>query len=279
MTATPLRLAPIREEEELSTNIRQIGPVMAKKMLERNVKNRAPKPAKVAQYAADMEAGRWLFDGAPIRFGADGTLLDGQNRLLAVIAADVTVPFLVVYGLPTESQAVMDGGAARTSADNLHISGEKNAAALASLCKQAVLYSTDRLDKNINYSVSSIEQKLFLAANPELREATDVATKLKSSIEARPTAIAFVFWLLMEKDYQAACEFFSLLATRANLPTGSPILALDSRLRNLRKMQQRSTFKQEANLLIKAWNAWRSGKAVGSMFLPRASDPLMKVHA
>lgn len=279
MTALPLHLTVIDNEDDvdLRSNIRQIGPVLAQKMLGRNVDNRPVKVTNVARFAADMSAGRWLFDGAPIRFGSDGRLLDGQNRLHAIVQSGCTYPFLVVYGIDPGSQVVMDSGAARTSADNLGMSGERHTHTLAAILKLTVLYSDGRLDRNINYSVSSIEQAQFLASHPEMREAAKVGDKFKGSVGARGTAVGFAFWLFSQKDHELAVEFFDLLHSRVGLPERSPIIAVDSRFRQLRLNQQKSTVKQEINLLIKGWNLWISGDDVKSLQLPKPADPILKV--
>jgi hypothetical protein len=62
----------------------EIDPKTAKAILDtRNGKNRPAKPNKVQQFAADMAKDRWGLTGDTIKFGTNGHLLDGQNRLSA----------------------------------------------------------------------------------------------------------------------------------------------------------------------------------------------------
>jgi len=66
----------------------QIDPKTAEEILaDRNKGNRPPKPNKVQQFVADMENNRWGLTGDTIKFGTDGRLLDGQNRLSAAFEA------------------------------------------------------------------------------------------------------------------------------------------------------------------------------------------------
>lgn len=70
----------------------EITPQMAERWLERNPRNRNVRPGKVARIRDDILAGLW--DSSicnPIRFNRDGELVDGQHRLLAIVAADVPV--------------------------------------------------------------------------------------------------------------------------------------------------------------------------------------------
>jgi hypothetical protein len=256
---------------------RLVTPEMARDLLERNLTNRKKKAVSIARYAKDMKAGRWLYAGDPIRVDVNGNLLDGQNRLSAVIESGMTIEFLFVHGLEPETRVVMDSGVPRSGGDNFHMNGEPYAALLASICKQAILYTDGRLDTARVFSVSSIEQQEFLAAAPELREAASVASKLTRHIGAPPSVVGLAFWILSETNFDGAAQFFSLLSTRTNLPPLSPILALDSRLRQLKTNRQKSTVKQQLILFIKAWNAWRTGRTLKVLMLPRTTDPVPKI--
>lgn len=66
----------------------------------------------VASLEADMRAGRWTPNGSPIRFDADGRLCDGQHRLAAAIAADITLRQCVVIGdLSVQAYSTIDTNA------------------------------------------------------------------------------------------------------------------------------------------------------------------------
>lgn len=94
-----------------------ITPDVAAELIGRNENNRSKKLLKVDQYAKDMRAGKWHPDASDIKFDVNGKLLDGQNRLLACIQADVPFPTLVRTGLDAEAQPHMDTGATRTIGD------------------------------------------------------------------------------------------------------------------------------------------------------------------
>jgi hypothetical protein len=87
-----------------------------------NTRNRAFKYTSAHTYAKDMKAGKWT-QGSRIMFYADGTLCDGQNRLLAVMESNVNVFFDVLVGATFEEGANVDTGSKRSVSDALQIKG------------------------------------------------------------------------------------------------------------------------------------------------------------
>ncbi len=79
-----------------------VTPALARKWLELNAENnRLPRPRKIQAYARDMASGNWNSDsGETIKFDKNGILVDGQNRLQAVLLADMSIAMDVVTGLP-----------------------------------------------------------------------------------------------------------------------------------------------------------------------------------
>jgi hypothetical protein len=94
-----------------------VTPDVAAELMSRNTNNRSIKKQKITQYAHDMGAGKWNPDASDIKFDANGELIDGQNRLLACIQADVPFPTLVRTGLDPEAFTHIDTGAVRTTGD------------------------------------------------------------------------------------------------------------------------------------------------------------------
>ncbi len=124
-----------RVHNGITSGVEFIGPAEARRILDRNDRNRNVRTATVGTYATDMAEGRWRLTGEAIKFAASGRLLDGRHRLLSVEIAEVTLPFLVVRGLPEEVMDVLDSGMRRTAADAMGLRGESNATTLASVAK------------------------------------------------------------------------------------------------------------------------------------------------
>jgi hypothetical protein len=85
----------------MKTTIKEITPQWAAKILEtRNPKNRPFNHSTVTSYAADIRAGHWVLSHQGIAFDENGDLMDGQHRLMAVVAAKTAIQSLVTTGIP-----------------------------------------------------------------------------------------------------------------------------------------------------------------------------------
>lgn len=82
-----------------------ITPRLAKEYLEKNTSNyRKLSHTTVWQYANDIENGRWQENGEAIKFDEEGTLVDGQHRLKAIVMANVPACMMVVRGVSKGTQ-------------------------------------------------------------------------------------------------------------------------------------------------------------------------------
>jgi hypothetical protein len=100
-----------------------VTPVIAKEYLELNVENRPSKPELVDRYAKDMKKGNW-FDTAPatpIAFTWEGNLINGQNRLMAIVKSGMTVKMQVMEGCDPKSFEFIDIGKNRDASDNFFV--------------------------------------------------------------------------------------------------------------------------------------------------------------
>jgi hypothetical protein len=97
----------------------------------KNFSNRPISASVVDKYEQEMKRGRWKLSGEPIIFGKSGRLLDGQHRLKACVAANVSFETVVVKGAEDHVFDVIDDGKTRTVGDVLAVHGHVNAATLA----------------------------------------------------------------------------------------------------------------------------------------------------
>lgn len=104
-----------------TTRIERVTPAMAAEMLSKNTRNRTLSRARMIQMAAAMSEGRWRMTHQGVAVATDGTLLDGQHRLTAVVTANVAVDMLVTRGLPPEAIDAIDTGENRRAYDVLAI--------------------------------------------------------------------------------------------------------------------------------------------------------------
>lgn len=107
--------------KSIRTNLMLVTPKMATEWLDMNNNNRKLSPGTAERYADDMRNGRWKLTHQGIAFNCDGTLLDGQHRLRAVVLSGCQQRMMVTFGLPVESVSVVDDHRKRTAADALQI--------------------------------------------------------------------------------------------------------------------------------------------------------------
>jgi hypothetical protein len=100
----------------MTINQEVITPAMAQEYLKFNTENyRSINNVRVISYAADMKAGRWQLNGEGIKFDTNGTLIDGQHRLQAIVRAGVPIEMLVIRGIEAGTN-LYDIGAGRSLA-------------------------------------------------------------------------------------------------------------------------------------------------------------------
>lgn len=113
VTKNPMQPAlPTTPAKRRTTADETITPEIAKEMLTRNVHNRALSVKARDTLAAAMLNGTWRDTADTIKIGEDGTLLDGQHRLSALIKAGVTLVMSVARNVPMEARDAIDNGGA-----------------------------------------------------------------------------------------------------------------------------------------------------------------------
>lgn len=238
-----------------AASIIPVDPATAARWLDRNGANRNVRPVIVNKYATDMAAGLWCLTGAPIQFDANGTLLDGQHRLAAIVKSGVTVPMFVVEGLPVEAQPYMDIGAKRTVADQLGIAGYQNSATLASGARIALAWTTDQLRDRMEL-ISDAQIREFVKANPEIAD----AAKFAAALEGAPLAasmICAVTWRLLDVGHtqERVHGFFTAVAEMRSDGPGDPKYALLHRLNAARRTRERIKSTVALSMVVRAFNA------------------------
>ena len=101
----------------------RITPEMATRFLQTNDKNRNLSDRLVQKYAQDMKNGNWTTTHQGIAFYEDGTLADGQHRLVGITRANIPVTMYVTYGLPKHTAMNIDMSRPRSMIDGIKISG------------------------------------------------------------------------------------------------------------------------------------------------------------
>lgn len=260
-------------------NVVDVTPAQAAIWLKSNTHNRSLRKPLIASYARDMLNGTWALNGEAIKFAADGTVLDGQHRLRALVDAgrinpELTIPMLVVYGLANETQMTMDSGAKRTSGDALSLEGHKNATLLSSVLRKVWSWEAGDYRLSNNLVATTSECAKLLADKPQIYRSVQIADRTRSVLRSlRPTITGLTHYVLSEVDREDAVWFFARVADGANLETGHPVLALRNRLTNDAAGNVRAPNHLQAAYVIRAWNGYREGRDMARI-VQTAKDPM-----
>lgn len=251
-----------------------VTPSLAKQWLSKNAENnRSPKTGKIPSYARDMLAGHWNSDtGETIKFNEDGVLVDGQNRLLAVMKAGVPIDFDVARGLPRTAMQVIDSGAARTGMDVLKIANATDRARTSSIVRWLILWDAKFFTGQatmLKPTNTEILERYRLESGP-----FDAAAKRATDCQNRGlgtgTPAGVAHFLFSRIDVELTHQFYDQYISGANLPDRSAVLALRNKMARLRI--DRLTRAEQLALFIRSWNAFREGRELDRMQITRVGE-------
>ena len=232
--------------------------------------NRRTSDTQVLRFQSDMENGRWHFEGAPLRISKTNKLLDGKHRLtaLANTVPEMEIPFVVEWGLDDDAQLYMDQLQSRTVAQQLSLRGLSNASIYSAVAKLYLDWTRNRLfSRGATVGVTSKPEVAEWVI--EHQELLDTLSETGFRKIDAPASVLGAFGLaILQTSPVKAFKFFEKLDSGIGLEDGDPILALDRRLRNIRRSGVALKQREYLALLIKAWNAWVSGEYLSKVHLP-----------
>jgi hypothetical protein len=246
-----------REQRPVVAQEIAVSPAVAGQWLARNSTNRHIRPTVVNRYARDMAEGYWEYNGETVKIAESGRVLDGQHRLAAVVESGVTIPMLVVTGLPEAAQETVDRGLPRNIADALRIRGETNVTLLAGAIARTILLKSGSPSTATAWP-STREALYYLEEHPSIRASVPWGDRLRKAI-AFPVSAAALHHVFSEIDDGDADAFFTQLESGVGLSADSPILRLRELMVREMSAQRRMHQHRLLALSIKAWNAWRRG--------------------
>lgn len=249
-----------------------ITPELATELLKGNIANRPPSRSFITDYARQMKAGLWFEEtGEAIKITSDGRLVDGQQRLMALIMAGVSLNFLVTE-VPNDAFKYIDSGKKRTAGDLFACSGVPNYVNIAAGLKSYVMlkrglsigfYKSGGSDgRTIKVSNSEL-YSIYCSAPHVYQGAYSNASKwYHKSGRLMKVSEAIAYYLLFRDiDENDAFDFMDSLFCATNMSGNSPIMLLRSRLYE-DKVNTRYKLSAviKTMLTIKTWNYFRKGQ-------------------
>ncbi len=245
-----------------------IDAMLASKILEKhNTRNRPPVKTQIDLLARDMQAGRFLLSGETLVFDREYRLLNGQNRLHAVVLNGDPVEFLVVCGVDPDVFHVMDQHGKRTASQVMKMMDEANSSTLAG----ALTYINSFEKTGLVYingparQLTIFERLDVLGAHQGSRDSVSgVVGKKNIRIMTSASLASALHYLFGLVDSDLANEFFTNLMD-FSVPSSdawSAVKLLASRLVDNHGSTSKLPPRTVGALTIKAWNFLLAGKTV-----------------
>jgi hypothetical protein len=259
-----------------TVTVEKITPAAASKLLEGNTQNRSLKPRVVTAYARDMMTDRWADQGDPIRLNGDGTLLDGQHRLHAIVESGTTQSMVVVRGVSKKAILTMDTGAKRTFSDVLKLHGYQNVTQIAAAARFLMLLEQGSDSRGSRTGVfTNTEMLEWIEANDRLPSHVSKITNLGHHYVTRTRTPLIAIRHTADKASGVAevDSFIESLRTGTNLAEGDPIHTLRRTLESLLVSKQVKVIPVVIHAItIKAWNAWLRGESASVLRFKPGGD-------
>jgi hypothetical protein len=223
-----------------------------------NKGNRTKKPEEIRRYAQYMKDGRWALTGESIKFGTDGMLKDGQNRLSACLQAGVSFQTHVVFGIDPNVFANIDRGKNRNPADVFHIAGITYPSDTAATVRWLLLIANGEVKSRTTFQPDHLLREYRGYNAVELEKCVKVARRIRTNTKQPPGPLAATYYLARQKSPEEADKFFK------NWADGSPHVVQQKLQRKLMKMASENNGRVHdvvrTAMLVQAWNHFVKGQ-------------------
>lgn len=220
------------EPQGMKSKIILVTPELAKEMLNHNTHNRKIRKNRVDALVNEMKSGRFYENGESIVFDENGTLRDGQHRLMAVVESGKSYHFNVVYGVPTENANLYDVGVKRTAMDSIELSDDENIKDLSSPRITGVANFFLKFKKGYQgIAIPHSETMNFIKNNEKaLRVISNIAVSSCNGVTTSGTISAMFAALVNGVDEKLLTHFYQVLVTGlSDSKNDFPIIAFRNR--------------------------------------------------
>jgi hypothetical protein len=248
-------------------HFRTVTPIMAEHILtNRHPKNRKMKPSKIAQLVGDMREGNFKMNGEAIIFANDGTLIDGQHRLRAVVTTNTAIVTNCAFGLDPKMIATIDQGSARILGDVLGMEGYANANEVASVARSMIGFENSEGRTTTGTGrFSRAEIGEVVIVHPKIVDSVSWAKGMSVYLRSgnlNASVIGFCHYVLTERyDQEMVEDFLSRVVIGTDLSIGDPAFAVRRRLAN----PDIHTNQDKIEIIFRGWGNRVRGKKMTSV--------------
>lgn len=246
----------IRLASKSQALLMNVTPVMAHVMLDHNSANRAIKLHAIGRYVEFLRNSEWLITSQTIGFSDQKVLVDGQNRLYAILQAKKPMRTWVIFGVDRNAFKVTDTGEKRRVNDALQIMGESSALNLGAALRGLHCYMIG--DWTFREPMTVFEGEDLLKSHGRLRDSLRTAMTAKAQLKALPvTAAAVCHYVFSKIDRDMTDQFFNNLKWGTDLKRDDPEYVLRQIITQEPESIKHGGKALPYAMLIRAWNARR----------------------
>jgi hypothetical protein len=237
-----------------------VTPERATELLEHNRLNRPIRDQHVKRIVGQILDGKWRFNGDTIKISDDGSVLDGQHRLWAIIESKTPVETMLLWGIAREAFATIDTvRAPRSGGDTLSLLGvarHRNivSGALAWYIrhKRGVL-ETYRAPQN---KVENADIESAFENNRNIVKAIEQAMSVRRLVN--PSVLGFIYYVAANRNPALAARMLAVLQNPAGVSVDDAFFLLRSHFASGYDPKKRDPV-QSIALAFKALNAAHNG--------------------
>ncbi|HRG39538.1 MAG TPA: hypothetical protein PK289_13490 [Bacteroidia bacterium] len=265
----------------MKTEIVKITPEKALQILKHNTKNVPLNNKLIEFYASEMIRGKWQLTGQGISIADDGTLIDGQHRLRAIVKSKVSVQMLVISELSfADTFNYYDTGRKRTAGNVMGAAGIKNYGAIAAVVgKYLAMSKIKSMTESVRHREIGITNDDVIETyykNPELYQEIHSHCNINYSkirLMTQSTSGGIMAYLIIDKkhDKQKVFRFFTQLHDGKVTDNNSIDLLRDQLIRSITTNYVLIP-NVKMNLIAKAWNNYITGKIVKQLKFTQSSE-------
>jgi len=246
-----------------------LTPEMAAKLLVNNTNNRNLSAGRVSRYTNDIINDRWVEDtGELIKVATDGSIVDGQHRLSAIVKANKGIYIHIATDVSKDVFQVIDSGKSRSSSDVLKIAGVPNASRVSSFIQGYNQF----VNTKYRYDHANIENgmtsKMILKYYHENSLFVDEVIKHSALFYSQFQKVwnhgdvSLFYGLLTTVDKRLGHEFMRELCQGTDITNDTVILLRNRLISDKVNVTNKMLPKHRRALVIKAWNSYYLGKSL-----------------
>jgi hypothetical protein len=251
----------------IAFSVEEITPDVAGRILEGRLRpGAAEDPKAVATYAEIMRAGGWIMNGQPIVFDTEGHLVDGVQRLAAVVRSGVTITSLVARNVRADTLHTIDQHRRRSYTGVLESRGIRSAGPVMRTMSKLIRIENGALGREpMNISWSRYDR--VLEANPEIHKAVEIAETNQGSALHSTARPVLAFMAIRAGKERKVREFLRATVDDSTYELNSPARMLSLQMKMAREQGHPFDVDTALALGILAFNDFSAGRTVNRHYV------------